>query len=568
MKTRACLVVVSALWCCAVLAEDWQKGEPVLRADGAAADAPLRRNERAPWYELSNLRKDNAMRVSRGFLVDYKRVGPHPLGPFSDTVLVAKGANGRREFAGSFVGQEQGTVQAHTFGGVNQPPEDNLEVWLEYRQHIGTQTYRMKVSRSITLGSVGQLTFAREWNAEEQRAFDEMEKTLKPPDEAPPVPYRVATRNTKLLAGMPVLAGWVGQWKPAEIIDVRADGSALLKYDQVSTVLIARTREWIAVDDATLTKAATDPSQFKPSVKVLPGGSAPITDDLSIVDANTPIVKGTPLKADFGGQWHPVTVLQVFKDGSLRIHWDKFGRLWDQTRSRDKLMITADTLAALKKPNAAEEFASRAESMREGEFEKHNDEFGIHSGTLGRHGIGRLHDNPIDIAIPKFAVRVTKETSLREGLKLGACWGRRWYDVTVLEVNDDDTVRVRWDKFGDAWDGDISRDNLIIAKKDLRKGPAKSVGKRPTKSADSDEASTQETATGETRFRVVLKSFGGQRIAVTKTVADITRLDLKDAKEFVESAPVVIKQNLSKTAAEKIRSQLQESGATVAVELQ
>jgi large subunit ribosomal protein L7/L12 len=153
-------------------------------------------------------------------------------------------------------------------------------------------------------------------------------------------------------------------------------------------------------------------------------------------------------------------------------------------------------------------------------------------------------------------------------MKLGGCWARRWWDVTVLEVNDDDTVRVHWDKLGDAWDGDVSRNNLIIAKKDLQKGSAKSSRKLANKSSASDEASAAETTAGESRFRVVLKSFGGQRIAVTKTVADITGLDLKDAKEFVESAPVVIKQNLTKAKAEKIRGQLQDSGATVAIELQ
>jgi len=570
MKTRVYLLAgLLVAWCCPLLAEDWQKGEPILPAASAPADAPLRRNAKSPWYELSNLRRDNTL-VKGALSVDYKRVGPLPMIGLSEIVLVSKGAAGRREYRLSAV-QDEGTMNGAAFSTRNEPTENDLEVWVECRQMVGKETFRIKVSRSITLGSVGQLTFAREWNADEQRAFDQLEKSLKPPEEAPPAPYRVATHGTKLLPGMPVLAGLEGQWKPAEIIDVRADGTVLLKYNEGAAFLVARTRDWIAVDEATLAKATADPGQFKPSVKVLPGGTAPITHDLVAVDKDTPIVKGTPLLADFAGHWFPVTVAAVFNDGSLRVRWDRFRGAKEETRTRDRLMITAETLAILKKsPNAAELFAKRAEIPRDGAFGNRNEgPFGRrHQGPFGRGHSTHLHDYPIDIPIPKFAVRVTDETSLHEGMKLGACFGRRWWDITVLEVNNDDTVRVHWDKLGDAWDGDISRNNLIIAKKDLEKSPAKSARKLASKSLASEQAATPKATAGESRYRVVLKSFGNQRVAVTKAVADITGLDLKDAKEFVESAPLVLKQNLTKADALKIFDQLQDSGATVAIELQ
>jgi hypothetical protein len=383
MKTRVCLVLVFAFaWFCPLLAEDWQKGEPILPAAKAPADAPLRRNEVSPWYELSNLRRENTRLVKGGFLVDYKRVGSFPVAGFSDIVLVSKGAGGRQEYRGAFFGVEQGTINLATFGGFNQPTEDNLEVWLECKQRVGTEVYRIKVSRSLTLGSVGQRTYARDWNADEQRAFELLAKSFKPPEEDPPATYRVATRDTKLLPGMPVLAGSQGQWVPAEIIDVRADGSALLNYSQVAGLLLPRTRDWIAVDEATLAKATANPGQFKPSVRVVHGGSAAIPDDHLVVDASAPIVKGTPLKADRAGQWHPVTVLDVFNDGALRIRWDGFGGVWEEIRARDRLLITADTLAALNKPNAAELFASRAERPRDRVFE-----------TLRGGEFGKLHDD-------------------------------------------------------------------------------------------------------------------------------------------------------------------------------
>jgi large subunit ribosomal protein L7/L12 len=55
---------------------------------------------------------------------------------------------------------------------------------------------------------------------------------------------------------------------------------------------------------------------------------------------------------------------------------------------------------------------------------------------------------------------------------------------------------------------------------------------------------------------------------VTKVVMDATGLDLKDAKDYVESVPVTLKQNLTKEAAEKLRQELQGAGGTVAIELQ
>ena len=321
--------------------------------------------------------------------------------------------------------------------------------------------------------------------------------------------------------------------------------------------MIPRTRDWIAVDDATLTRADDNPGQFKPSVKVLPGGAAAIPEKVSVVDASTPIVKGTPLLAELGGRWFAVTVLEVMKDGSLRIHFDEFGGVRDQFRSRESLLIAADTLAALKQPNAAEKFAGRAERARTGTFHAGAGAFGREAGPFDREtgtfdrGAGvfgerqpfgkrirsrRLHDNPIDIPIPGSAVRVTGETPLEEGAKLGACWGRKWWDVTVLEVNDNDTVRVHWDRFPDAWDGDVSRENLIITKKELSKVRAKAKHAAPKSVARADEKSNREPSTDESRFRVVLRSFGSGKIAVTRVVVDISGLDLKEAKEFVESA--------------------------------
>jgi large subunit ribosomal protein L7/L12 len=64
-------------------------------------------------------------------------------------------------------------------------------------------------------------------------------------------------------------------------------------------------------------------------------------------------------------------------------------------------------------------------------------------------------------------------------------------------------------------------------------------------------------------FDVELKEAGGQKIAVIKVVKEITGKGLKDAKDLVDKAPAVIKENVAKAEAEELKKKLEEAGATV-----
>ena len=67
----------------------------------------------------------------------------------------------------------------------------------------------------------------------------------------------------------------------------------------------------------------------------------------------------------------------------------------------------------------------------------------------------------------------------------------------------------------------------------------------------------------KTEFNVVLTSAGQQKINVIKVVRAITELGLKEAKELVDSAPKPIKEGVSESEANEIKSQLEEAGAEV-----
>ena len=74
-----------------------------------------------------------------------------------------------------------------------------------------------------------------------------------------------------------------------------------------------------------------------------------------------------------------------------------------------------------------------------------------------------------------------------------------------------------------------------------------------------------ESAEAQTEFDVVLADVGANKINVIKVVREITGLGLKEAKDLVEAAPKAIKQAVSKDEADKIKKQVEESGAKVEI---
>ena len=74
-----------------------------------------------------------------------------------------------------------------------------------------------------------------------------------------------------------------------------------------------------------------------------------------------------------------------------------------------------------------------------------------------------------------------------------------------------------------------------------------------------------EAAVEKTEFDVVLDAFGDNKIGVIKVVRAATGLGLKDAKDLVESAPAKVKEGISKADAEKLKKELEDSGAKVSI---
>lgn len=108
--------------------------------------------------------------------------------------------------------------------------------------------------------------------------------------------------------------------------------------------------------------------------------------------------------------------------------------------------------------------------------------------------------------------------------------------MSVLELNE--LVKVFEEKFG------VSATAVAAA------GPATSEGT----SADKEEKSS---------FTVELTDAGAQKIAIIKIVKEALTLGLKDAKDKVDGAPIVLVENMKKEEAEELKKKIEEAGGKV-----
>ena len=73
----------------------------------------------------------------------------------------------------------------------------------------------------------------------------------------------------------------------------------------------------------------------------------------------------------------------------------------------------------------------------------------------------------------------------------------------------------------------------------------------------------EAAAVEKDEFDVVLLSQGDKKIQVIKEVRAITGLGLKEAKELVESAPINVKEAVTKDEAAKIKEKIEGAGGQV-----
>lgn len=76
-------------------------------------------------------------------------------------------------------------------------------------------------------------------------------------------------------------------------------------------------------------------------------------------------------------------------------------------------------------------------------------------------------------------------------------------------------------------------------------------------------ASAGPAAEEKSEFNIELTSAGDNKIAVIKAVKEVTQLGLKEAKDLVDAAPKIIKENVKKAEAEEIKKKIEQTGAQI-----
>lgn len=106
-------------------------------------------------------------------------------------------------------------------------------------------------------------------------------------------------------------------------------------------------------------------------------------------------------------------------------------------------------------------------------------------------------------------------------------------ELTVIELND--LVKAAEEKYGVSAAAGVA----VVAA-----GPAAAVEEK-------------------TEFDVELTEVGAEKIKVIKVVREVTGLGLKEAKDLVDGAPKMIKEQASKEEADAIKAKLEEVGAKI-----
>lgn len=76
-------------------------------------------------------------------------------------------------------------------------------------------------------------------------------------------------------------------------------------------------------------------------------------------------------------------------------------------------------------------------------------------------------------------------------------------------------------------------------------------------------AGAGEAAEEKSTANVELSDGGANKIAVIKVVKEVLGLGLKEAKDLVDAAPAMLKQDMKKEEAEALKKQIEEAGGKV-----
>ncbi|TWT85384.1 hypothetical protein Pla123a_01910 [Posidoniimonas polymericola] len=437
----------------------------MLAAHATAADQTLLvAPDDAPRYQLGGVRVEPGRFGRDEIVIGYTRtregdVGVSLAGRSKEGAISIMGISPRRdEVSGEFRLNQM-------FGGRGGALDYEFYL-VSSASWAGENFGQCLVSNTVSIGSPGGSVRTRQWTAEERAAYEKHQLGKEPPASLPSG-YQAVERGTTLVPGMPIKVGYYGDWKDAEYINDVNEVLVNFRFHD-ERLLNQKTRTgWVAVDPEVLKQTRQNLSQFAPSVSVLPGGRVPLEEGMAPLPKGTELLVGTPLYYARGNEWREAYVLNADSSG-VKVRYEGLSSAFDRQNDWSEYAIRKETLTRLSEPGAAEEFAANIPSERKSSSDAFPSGESVRAG-VARAAAKRFKEYKVSIDVPERAQFVPDDLTIEEGTPLAGCWARKWNPITAISENDDGTVNVHWDDYSDAWDCSMSRDQLIIQDKTVRK---------------------------------------------------------------------------------------------------
>lgn len=510
---------------------DHQMGEQIVPEAQARRGAPKRRGPAHPWIELSNLRKGKELGTLE---VDYRVTAGDPgvftlsLGGENQGFRWAISVPVAREKAGTFV------IRGTGAGG-------DLEAWAQLDGY--------KLSRSVTMGKISQITFAREWSEQEKADYLLEQKRIAAPPPPPEGWVVLDGATSPLLPGMPVLGTWMGAWREAELLQV--EGNCLsVRWAQPppEEPLLFRSpldRNRIAVSNATLARGRAAPGDFRPSERLLEGGAMVLPDTYVPLTADVPLVPGTPLKREWNGKLEPVLVLGDVRGRRVPILQD------DDNRRRDEmwisqLAIALTTLQRLREPGAKEFYADQLRKLEQSTPK------------------GQVRRFPIRPPYPQGTIPLANDLVVAKGTKLQVSFAAQWYVLLVLNDSREGEVECQWNPGTGKQNLWITRDSVVISETEEARLRARMAGKEEPGSAPPPDG--VDGSVPVPRFVIVLEGVPtNKRVAVAKVIMKICDVELKGALERCNLLPNVLTRCPTEAEAKGFQKKIEAAGGKASI---
>ncbi|HSW75611.1 MAG TPA: 50S ribosomal protein L7/L12 [Candidatus Saccharimonadales bacterium] len=103
----------------------------------------------------------------------------------------------------------------------------------------------------------------------------------------------------------------------------------------------------------------------------------------------------------------------------------------------------------------------------------------------------------------------------------------------------------------------------LVKALEVKFGVSAAAMSAPSAAVAGESAEAAAPAQEKSEFKVILKDFGADKIAVIKAVRQVVTMGLGEAKKLVESAPVTILEAASKDDSKKAKELLEGAGAKV-----